>query len=166
MDVIEGEWQSANQFRFINHPIDDLLGSVLGVIGEGVIGQRVARIVQAFGMKTLFAAHKGVVVLGPQCTSFDDVIAQSDMITLRPPLMPATREPLAVPEFAAMKRKPLIINCGRGWLVNEAAVVAPLDAGQFGGIGFDCLTSEPPQPDNTWLSVLDRPNVIVTPHTA
>ena len=166
MDEVEGEWQRANQFRFINHPIDDLLGSVLGVIGEGVIGQRVARIVQAFSMKTLFAAHKGVEGLGSIYTSFDDVIERSDVVTLHPPLMPATRETLAVPEFAAMKRRPLIINCGRGGLVNEADVVAALDAGQIRGIGFDCLTSEPPQPDNTWLSVLDRPNAIVTPHTA
>ena len=60
----------------------------------------------------------------------------------------------------------MIINCGRGGLVNEADLVAALDSGQIAGAGFDCLTTEPPKPDNPLLKVLERPNVIVTPHTA
>lgn len=165
-DVIEGEWQKAAQFCFFNHPINDLRGSTLGIIGEGIIGQGVARIGQAFGMETLFAAHKGVQGLGPLYTPFEEVIARSDILTLHAPLMPSTRDTLAAPEFAAMTKQPIIINCGRGGLVNEADLVAALDAGQISGIGFDCLTTEPPQPDNPLMSVLERPNVIVTPHTA
>ena len=65
-----------------------------------------------------------------------------------------------------MTRKPLIINAGRGGLIDEAAVVEALDEGLIAGAGFDCLTSEPPKADNPLLSVLERPNVIVTPHTA
>ncbi len=164
--VMDGRWQEADQFCFFDFPINDLRGSTLGIIGEGIIGQGVARIGQAFGMTTLFAAHKGVEGLGPLYTPFDEVLERSDVLTLHAPLTPATRNTLAAAEFARMTRKPLIINCGRGGLVSEADLVAALDAGQIAGAGFDCLTTEPPQPDNPLLSVLDRPNVIVTPHTA
>lgn len=164
--VMDGRWQEADQFCYFDFPINDLRGQTLGIIGEGVIGQGVARIGQAFGMRTLFAAHKGVEGLGPLYTPFDQVIEEADILTLHAPLTPATRDTLAAPEFARMTKKPLIINCGRGGLVNEADLVAALDAGQIGGAGVDCLTSEPPRADNPLLAVLDRPNVIVTPHVA
>jgi glycerate dehydrogenase len=104
--------------------------------------------------------------LGPLYTPFDEALATSDVITLHCPLMPATRNMIAAPEFAKMKKRPLLINCARGGLVNEADLVAALDSDQIAGIGFDCLTSEPPTPDNPLLKLLDRPNVIVTPHVA
>lgn len=165
-DVIDGEWQKAAQFCFFNHPIRDLAGSTLGIFGEGVLGQGVAKLAQAFGMKPLFAAHKGVDGLGPLYTPFDQVIEESDVLTMHAPLLPATRNMISDREFGMMNKKPLIINASRGGLVDEAALVRALDAGRISGIGFDVLTSEPPLPDNPLLSVLDRPNVIVTPHTA
>lgn len=165
-DVIDGLWQKADQFCFFSHPISDLAESTLGIIGEGAIGQSVARLGQAFGMRTLFAAHKNVDGLGPLYTPFDEVIATSDVITLHCPLTPATRDTIAAPEFAKMKKRPLIVNCGRGGLVNEADLVEALDRGLISGFGFDCLTSEPPRSDNPLLKVLNRPNVIVTPHVA
>lgn len=165
-DVIDGEWQKAAQFCFFSHPINDLAGSTLGIVGEGAIGQAVARIGQAFGMRTLYAAHKGVEGLGPLYTPFDEVMETSDVISLHSPLMPATRNMIAAPEFARMKKKPLIINCARGGLVDEADLVAAVKSGQVSGVGFDCLTSEPPKPDNPLLEILEYPNVIVTPHTA
>jgi glycerate dehydrogenase len=165
-DVIAGKWQEANQFCFHTHPISDLAGSVLGVVGEGVIGQRVARLGEAFGMRSLFAAHKGVSGLGPLYTPFEEVLASADVITLHCPLLPGTRNMLAMPEFRLMARRPLIINCGRGGLVDEADLVEALELGLIAGIGFDCLSSEPPQQDNPLLKVLNRPNVIVTPHIA
>ncbi len=165
-DVIDGRWQKEAQFCFFTHPISDLAGSTLGIFGEGALGQSVARIGQALGMRTLFAAHKGVSGLGPLYTPFDEVLETADIITLHCPLMPSTRDMIAAPEFAKMKKKPLLINCARGGLVNEADLVDALDKGQISGAGFDCLTSEPPKPDNPLLKVLDRPNVIVTPHVA
>jgi glycerate dehydrogenase len=165
-DVIDGRWQEAAQFCFFTHPINDLAGSTLGIFGEGALGQGVARIGQALGMRTLFAAHKGVSGLGPLYTPFDEVLETADVISLHCPLMPATRNMIAAPEFTKMKKKPLLINCARGGLVNEADLVDALDKGQIAGAGFDCLTSEPPLPDNPLLKVLDRPNVIVTPHVA
>ncbi len=165
-DVINGRWQQEQQFCFFSHPINDLAGSTLGIFGEGALGQGVARLGQAFGMRTLFAAHKNVQGLGPLYTPFDEVLETSDVITLHSPLMPATRNMIAAPEFARMKKRPLLINCARGGLVNEADLVKALDDGQIAGFGFDCLTSEPPVADNPILKVLDRPNVIVTPHVA
>lgn len=165
-DVLAGKWQEAAQFCFFTHPINNLAGATLGIMGEGAIGQSVAKIAQAFGMRTLFAAHKNVAGLGPLYTPFDEVLAESDVITLHCPLTPATRNMLAMPEFRKMKRKPLLINTARGGLVNEADLVTALDEGLVSGIGFDCLTSEPPTDDNPLMKIADRPNVIVTPHVA
>jgi len=165
-DVIEGEWQKAGQFCFFNHPIRDLAGSRLGIIGEGAIGQSVATIAKAFGMVPLFAAHKGVQGLGPLYTPWDEVIETSDIITLHAPLTSSSRHCLSTAEFAQMLNKPLIINTARGGLVDEAAMVKALEAGQISGFGFDVLSTEPPASDNPIMQVLDCPNVVVTPHVA
>lgn len=165
-DVINGEWQKAGQFCFFTHPIHELAGSTLGIMGEGIIGQSVARLGQAFGMKTLFAAHKGVQGLGPLYTPFDEVLETSDIITLHCPLMPGTRNMLGMAEFRKMKKRPLLINTARGGLVVEADAVRALDEGLIAGIGFDCLTSEPPAADHPFRAILSRPNVIVTPHVS
>ena len=165
-DVMAGEWQKAGQFCFFNHPIRNLQGETLGIIGEGTIGQAVARLGQAFGMRTLYAAHKGVSGLGPLYTPFEEVLQTSDVITLHCPLMPSTRDLLAMPEFRQMNRRPLLINASRGGLVNEVDLVQALEEGLISGIGFDCLTSEPPRENHPFWPILDRPNVIVTPHVA
>jgi glycerate dehydrogenase len=165
-DVIDGEWQKSGQFCFFTQPIKDLAGSTLGIIGEGAIGQSVAKIGQAFGMKTLFAAHKNVSGLGPLYTPFDEVLETSDVITLHSPLLPGTRNMIAMPEFRKMKKKPLLINTARGGLVVEEDLVKALDEGLIAGAGFDVLTVEPPPAGHPFLSVLNRPNFIVTPHVA
>ncbi|MCE7026487.1 D-2-hydroxyacid dehydrogenase [Jiella avicenniae] len=165
-DVIDGAWQKAGQFCFFNHPIFDLAGRKLGIIGEGVIGKGVAKRAEAFGMTVMFAAHKGVEGLGPLYTPFDEVIETADVITLHAPLTPKTRGVIAMPEFRRMKKKPLIVNTSRGGLVDEADLVQALEEGLIAGFGFDVLTREPPAPENPLLKVLNRPNVIVTPHVA
>lgn len=165
-DVIDGEWEKSGQFCFFNHPVSDLHGATLGIFGRGVIGQAVAALGEAFGMRTLFAARKGVEGSGPPYTPFDEVLEASDVITLHAPLTPATRDMIAYREFQKMRRKPLIINASRGGLVNEADLVRALDEDLISGIGFDVLTAEPPAPGNPLLTVLKRPNVVVTPHTA
>jgi len=143
-DVIDGEWEKSGQFCFFNHPISDLAGSRIGIIGAGVIGQGMARIASAFRMEPVFAAHKGVDGLGSLYTPWDEVIATSDIITLHSPLTPATRNMISTPEFEAMKSSALVINTSRGGLVDEAALVDALDRGLIAGAGFDVLTKEPP----------------------
>lgn len=165
-DVIDGEWEKSGQFCFFNHPIKDLAGSRLGIIGEGAIGASVAQIARGFGMEPVYAAHKGSSGLGPLYTPWDEVIETSDIITCHAPLMPATKHMISTPEFEAMKKKPLLINTSRGGLVDEAAMADALDRGLIAGAGFDVLTKEPPVPDNPLLKVMGRPNVIITPHVA
>ena len=165
-DVIDGKWQASGQFCFHTHQIKDLAGSTIAIFGEGNLGQSVANIARALGMTPLFAAHKGVQGLGPLYTPFEEVLQRSDIITLHCPLMPATRNMIALPEFKQMKRKPFIINTARGGLVDEADLVTALDDGLIAGIGFDVLTKEPPAPDQPLMKVADRPNVIITPHVA
>jgi glycerate dehydrogenase len=165
-DVIDGKWEASGQFCFHTHPIRDLSGSTLGIFGEGNLGQSVAYIARALGMKPLFAAHKGVDGLGPLYTPFDEVLERADIITLHCPLMPATRNMIAMPEFRKMKNKPFIINTARGGLVDEGDLVIALEEGLIGGIGFDVLTKEPPAPDQPLMKVAGKPNVIITPHVA
>ena len=165
-DVIAGRWQQAGQFCFFDHPIHDLSGARLGIIGEGVLGQRVAELGRAFGMVPMFAAHKGRSGLGPLYTPWNEVLETSDIITLHSPLTSETRGMIAMPEFRSMKRRPLIINTARGGLVDETDLVQALDAGLISGIGFDVVTGEPPPSDNVLMRVAGRPNVILTPHVA
>lgn len=162
--VSAGEWQKAGQFCFFNYPIGELAGATLGIIGEGAIGQSIARLGHAFGMTTLFAAHKGIEGWGPLYTPFDEVLDRSDIITLHCPLTPATHNIIGMDEFRKMRKRPLLINTARGGLVAERDAVQALEEGLISGLGFDCLTSEPPAPDHPFATILKRPNVIVTPH--
>jgi glycerate dehydrogenase len=163
-DVLAGEWQKSGQFCFFNHPIHDLRGARLGIIGEGVLGQRVAEIARAFGMIPMFAAHKGKSGQGLLYTPWDVVLETSDIITLHSPLTPETKGMIALPEFRRMKRKPLIVNTARGGLVVEEDLVTALDEGLIGGAGFDVTLPEPPPADSPLMRIAGRPNVIVTPH--
>lgn len=165
-DVLDGEWQRAGQFTFFNHPIRDLADQTLGVIGAGAIGMSVVKLAKAFGMRVLISGFKGEPGVGEGDTPFDQVIRESDIITLHIPLTPDSRDLIGAPEFAVMERRPIIINTARGGLVNEADCAAALKAGQIRGIGFDCLTKEPPVDDNPLMKIADQPNVIITPHCA
>ncbi len=166
-DVVAGEWQRQNQFCIFTHPISELSGGILGIIGEGSIGQSVADLGKAFGMHVLFGAHKGRTGLGPLYTPFDEVIETSDVITLHCPLMPETRDTIAMPEFRRMKRTAIVVNTARGGLVNEEDLATALRQGLIAGAGFDVTQPpEPPAPDSPLMRLLDLPNFILTPHVA
>jgi glycerate dehydrogenase len=164
--VRAGRWQAAGQFCFFDHPIRDLAGSTLGVIGDGVLGQAVATMGRALGMRVLMSGFKGRADQGVLYTPFDRVIADSDILTLHCPLTPETRNLIGPAEFSAMRRAPLLINTARGGLVDEIAVGPALDAGQLGGAGFDVISEEPPSKDHPLMRLVDRPNFILTPHVA
>jgi glycerate dehydrogenase len=165
--VIAGRWQQSGRFCYFDYPLRDLAGARLGIIGEGVLGQKVADLARAFGMLPMFAAHKGRDDMGPLYTPWQQVLATSDVITLHSPLTPATRGMIGAPEFGAMQRRPLLINTARGGLVDEHALVAALDEGLISGAGFDVAASgEPPPSDSPLMRMAARPNVIVTPHVA
>ncbi len=164
-DVQNGVWNKSDQFCFFTHPIGDLHGSTLGIIGEGAIGQGTAAIGRAFGMKILFADHPPPKVEGVTFTPHDEVLAQSDVISLHCPLMPATRNLIDLAAFRKMKRNAILINTARGGLVDESALIQALDEGLIAGAGFDVLTVEPPTNGHPLFDVR-RPNFILTPHIA
>jgi glycerate dehydrogenase len=164
--VAAGRWQESGQFCFFDHPIADLAGATLGVIGDGVLGRAVAEIGKAFGMRVLFSDYKGTTGMGPLYTPFAEVLRVSDVITLHLPLLPSTRDLIARPEFALMARKPLLINTARGGLVDENALVEALERGQIAGAAFDVVSAEPPPPDHPFMRLLARPDFILTPHVA
>ncbi|MEI7443593.1 MAG: D-2-hydroxyacid dehydrogenase [Burkholderiales bacterium] len=164
--VRAGRWQAARQFCFFDHPIRDLAGATLGVIGDGSLGQAVARMGRALGMKVLMSAFKGREGMGRLYVPFERVLAESDVVTLHCPLRPQTRHMIGAAEMAAMARRPLLINTARGGLVDEAAVGPALEAGSLSGAAFDVTEVEPPPPDHPFMRLLDRPDFILTPHVA
>jgi glycerate dehydrogenase len=164
-DVENGVWNKSDQFCFFTHEIGDLHGSTLGIIGEGAIGQATAAIGRAFGMRVLFADHAPPKMEGVTFTPHEQVLAESDVISLHCPLMPATRNLIDLAAFKKMKRNVLLINTARGGLVDEAALIQALDQGLIAGAGFDVLTVEPPKDGHPLLDVR-RPNFILTPHIA
>lgn len=164
-DVESGVWNRSEQFCFFTHDIGDLHGATLGIIGEGAIGQATAAIGRAFGMRVLFADHPPPKMEGVAFTPHDQVLAESDVISLHCPLLPATRNLIDLEAFRKMKRNALLINTARGGLVDEAALIQALDLGLIAGAGFDVLTVEPPRNGHPLLDVR-RPNFILTPHVA
>jgi glycerate dehydrogenase len=164
-DVQNGVWNKSDQFCFFTHPIGDLHGSTLGIIGEGAIGQSTAAIGRAFGMNVLFADHPPPKMEGVTFTPHEEVLARSDVISLHCPLMPSTRNLIDLAAFRKMKRTAILINTARGGLVDESALIQALDEGLIAGAGFDVLTVEPPKNGHPLLDVR-RPNFILTPHIA
>lgn len=164
--VLAGRWQESGQFCFFDHPIRDLAGSRLGIIGRGVLGQRVAEIARALGMIPQFAARKGASGADAGYVPWEEMLATSDVITLHLPLTEQSRGLIAMPEFHKMQRRPIIINTARGGLIDEADLVRALDEGLIGGAGFDVTQGEPPALDNPLMRAAARPNLILTPHVA
>ncbi len=164
-DVQKGLWQQSDQFCFFTHPIGDLFGSTIGIMGEGALGQGTAKIARGFGMNVLFADHEPPKAPDVEFTPFDEVLARSDVISLHMPLLPSTRNLIGEAQFHKMKRSAVLINTARGGLVDELALVKALKEGLIAGAGFDVLTKEPPKEGNPLLD-LRQPNFILTPHVA
>ncbi|MBL0283398.1 MAG: D-2-hydroxyacid dehydrogenase [Zoogloea sp.] len=165
--VAAGRWQKSEQFCYFDYPIRDLAGQTLGLLGSGTLGQGVARIAAAFGMRVVLGEHKGAATCRDGYLPFERLIREADVISLHCPLTDATRHLIGAPELAAMKPTAILINTARGGLVDEAALADALRARQIGGAGFDVLTEEPPV-TNPLLApdLLDAGNFILTPHVA
>ncbi len=160
-DVRRGVWTESRQFCFLTHPIRDIAGSTIGIVGYGAIGRAVGQRAEALGMRVLafdVAPQPGLVDL-------DTILRDSDVITLHVPLTEQTRNMIGASELARMKPNAILINTARGGLVDEPALAEALRAGKLGGAGFDVLTEEPPRSGNVLLDD-SIPNLIVTPHVA
>lgn len=161
-----GGWQQAEQFCLFDHPIRDLHGATLGLIGSGTLGNGVARLAEAFGMRVLRAERPGAAMVRPGYTSFAAVLAEADAISLHCPLTETTKNLIGEAELRAMKRTALLINTARGGIVDERALIRALQEGWIAGAGFDVITAEPPLADHPMVDpdLLALPNFLLTPH--
>jgi glycerate dehydrogenase len=164
-DIEAGRWQQSDRFCLLDHPIADLAGSRLGLMGYGALGKSVAALARAFGMEVAVCTRSPVDDQGVSQVSFDELLESSDIISLHLPLTEHTRNLFGAAELARMKRTALLINTARGGLVDEAALADALRRGVIAGAGFDVLVQEPPPAGNVLLN-LRLPNFILTPHTA
>lgn len=165
--VKEGRWQEAQQFCYFDYPIRDLAGSTLGLIGSGSLGQAVATMGRALGMKVIFAQRRGQTIVSnaDDRLPFEQVLEQADVLSLHCPLTAETQNMLGMAEFERMApRRPLLINTARGGLIDNQALEHALRQGWLGGAGIDVCTPEPPPADHILMRLLDLPNYILTPH--
>ncbi|WP_062815572.1 2-hydroxyacid dehydrogenase [Alcanivorax sp. NBRC 102024] len=164
-DVKAGAWSRAAQFCLLNHPIMELAGKTLGLIGHGDLGREVARLAEALGMQVLVAesfqrhgGQSGRVTLA-------ELLPQADVLSLHCPLTTQTDKLVNASFIAQMKPGAFLINTARGGLIDEPALADALRSGHLGGAGLDVLSSEPPPADHPLLAE-DIPNLIITPHNA
>lgn len=162
--VKQGEWNKSPIFCLLDFPIVELSGKTLGIIGFGELGQAVAKLAEAFGMKILVASlpnrptHKDRI-------PFAELLAQVDFLSLHCPLTDETRDLIDSQAFDKMKKSAFLINCARGGIVNEQALADVLRQGKIAGAATDVLSVEPPTQGNVLLAD-DIPNLIITPHSA
>ena len=164
-DVAAGLWENSPFFCHLGAPMRDLNGKTLAIFGRGNIGKTLATYAQAFKMNVVFAEHKHAQSVRDGYVSFDEAIRSADVVSLNCPLTPQTANMIGEAELQQMKPGAILINCGRGGLVDEHALIAALKYGQIGGAGFDVLTQEPPRDGNPLLKAR-LPNLIITPHVA
>ena len=162
--VRNGDWSRSANFCICKYffPLE-LAHSTIGIIGGGAIGRGVAKAAAALGMKVLLAERRGAGTVREGRTAFDDVIRNSDVISLHCPLTPETENLISERELSMMKKNSYLINVARGGVVDEQALYRALKEHRITGAATDVLSEEPPK-DNILLSGLD--NLIVTPHIA
>ena len=162
--VQQGQWNKSPIFCLLDFPIIELEGKTLGILGYGELGQAVAKLAEAFGMKVLV----GSLPNRPSDSSripFAALLPQVDFLSLHCPLTEDTRDLIDAKAFDAMKPSAFLINCARGGIVNEQALADALTQGKIAGAATDVLTVEPPKEGNVLLDP-HLPNLIVTPHSA
>jgi glycerate dehydrogenase len=164
-DVEAGRWEHASQFCLLEHPIADLAGSRLGIVGYGTLGRRVAQLGRAFGMEVAVSTRSPVADADVLALPLAELLATSDVVSLHLPLTEATRHMIGARELASMKRGSILLNTARGGLVDEAALAQALTDGTIAGAGFDVLSQEPPAAGNPLLD-LRLPQFVLTPHVA
>lgn len=161
----EGRWSENPDFCYWDTPLTELSGKTIGIVGLGNIGMKVASMARCLGMDVFALTGKDSATLpdGIQKTTLDGLLGVSDVLTLHCPLTEKTRNMINAETIGRMKHGAILINTGRGPLVDEQAVADALVSGQLGGYGADVMCSEPPSADNPLFSA---PNAFITPHIA
>jgi glycerate dehydrogenase len=165
---LDNAWPRSPIYCLFDHPIGELAGQTLGIIGKGNLGEKVADIAKAFGMNVLFAEHKECEMAHTRAgyTPFDEVLERADIISLHCPLNASTRHLINEQTLRKMRSSALLINTGRGDLVDEQALTQALKEGWIAGAGLDVLSQEPPLSTHPLLSLRDHPRLIITAHNA
>lgn len=165
-DVEGGRWQSSPDFSFFDTPLIELEGLTMGIVGLGNTGSAVARIAQSFGMHVLAFTSKEQDAL-PQgirkAESIEQLFSQSDVLSLHCPLTPQTRHLVNASRLSLMRPSAIVINTGRGPLVDDAALADALNQGRIYAAAIDVLTQEPPRDGNPLIGAR---NCFITPHIA
>jgi len=165
--VHQGDWVNSKDFCFTLGTLNELSGSTLGIIGLGTIGRKLAKVGDAMGMK-IIAAHQSSMnrlelTYEMEWLPVDEVFARSDFLSLNCPLTPETEKVVNAERLQIMKNSAILINTGRGPLIDEQALADALNVGTITGAGLDVLSSEPPSADNPLLTAR---NCVITPHVA
>jgi glycerate dehydrogenase len=160
-----GHWSKNPDFCYWDTPLVELADKTMGVVGFGNIGSTTARIARAFGMNVLAYTSKPQHQLpeGVRKATLDELFTQSDVVSLHCPLTPDTHHLVDAARLSQMKSTAILINTGRGPLVDEPALAQALNAGSIAAAGLDVLAVEPPSKDNPLLAA---PNCYITPHIA
>lgn len=161
--VRDGGWVKALDFSYQVAPLCELRGKVLGIIGFGTIGRAVANLAKAFEMRVIAHTRSPAEITGVRFTDLESVFRDSDFLSLHCPLTPETEQLVNQKTLALMKSTAVLINTGRGPLLDEAAVAEALNARRIAGAGLDVLSNEPPAADNP---LLEANNCTITPHIA
>lgn len=160
-----GRWTANPDFCYWDFPHQELAGKTFGIVGLGHIGQRVAQIAQAFAMKVKALTSKAPETLpaGIEKATIEELLATSDVLSLHCPLTDSTRHMINADALQQMKPSAILINTGRGPLIDDQAVADALAEGRLAAFCADVLTEEPPKADNP---LLGQPNAFITPHIA
>lgn len=160
-----GRWSKKPDFCYWDSPMHELAGKTMGIVGLGNIGMHVAAIARDFGMDVFAYTSKNSADLptGIQKTTLDGLFAVSDVLSLHCPLTETSRHIINGKSLAKMRKGAILINTGRGPLVDEEAVAKALHDGHLGAYGADVMSVEPPSADNPLFA---EPNAFLTPHIA
>ena len=163
---MNGRWQKSDSFCVIDYPVQELSGKTIGIVGAGELGRGVASVAPVFGMKVRYAALKNTKhSFQNDRVDFDDLLKESDVLSLHCPLTEDNINLIGQRELKLMKSSSILINTARGKLINEKSLHEALINREIAGAGLDVLSEEPPINGNILLD--ERvPNLIVTPHTA
>ncbi|WP_394245219.1 D-2-hydroxyacid dehydrogenase [Vibrio astriarenae] len=165
-DIIKGEWQRHKQFCFFTHTIGDVAGSAMVIVGSGALGQATASLAKSIGMNVVFAERKGAAQCRDGYLPFERALSLADVVTLHCPLSEATHHLIGKKELSIMKSSAILINTGRGGLVDEAALVNALIESKIAAAGVDVFTQEPADITNPLIDNAHLPNLLLTPHVA
>jgi glycerate dehydrogenase len=161
--VANGEWETCKDFAYTKAPLIELSGKTLGIIGLGNIGEQVARIATAFGMKVIYNSASPKDTSIARYTSLETLFTESDIVSLHCPLKEDNHQFVNQSLLQLMKPSAFLINTARGQLINEHHLADALNNGVIAGAGLDVLSSEPPSSNNP---LLKAKHCIITPHIA